>query len=135
MEGVSEITLDDDLNFDTESRLIFDWLKKWRKVTVLAIILVCSYNIFGPVVFIVSKLQSWPIVGSFGLGLGLCLVLSIIGTFVGVILAFLPLKDLPYLLKLPLATLSGILLVSFVYAVVSTYLVLTLVGESSAPLF
>lgn len=119
MDECDHDILDTDLS-DIKLRSTFAWLKKWRKVIQIAVILVCCYTIFLPVVFVEDTVFANSTVTSFTLGLGLCLTATILGTFLGVILGLLPVKNLPYYLKLPLATLSGILLSNFALAVFVT---------------
>jgi len=126
-------SLDTDLNPDIKLRETFAWLAKQRKVLNIAIILILAYNFLGPILFIGHKVQSWPIAYVFGVGLGLSIASAIIGSAVGIILGLFPLRGLPYYLKLPLATLSGILLVNLIFALYATYYMLVLAGSSSLP--
>ncbi len=126
-------SLDSELNPDIKLRETFTWLKKQRKVLSIAVWLLVAYNIFGPILFIGHKVQSWPIAYVFGVGLGFSIASAIIGSFVGILLGLFPLRGLPYYLKLPLATLSGILLVNLIFALFATYQVLVVAGRSSLP--
>ncbi len=52
------------------------------------------------------------------IGLGFCLATAFSGTLLGFFIACIPLGPLPYLYKLPLASMAGIVIVNGVLAVV-----------------
>lgn len=118
--------LDAALDDNHKWRATFDWLAKSKKVVNIATLLACTYNIFLPSLFFWSNVTANGTVSTFTLGLGLCMAATLIGVFVGAVLALFPLKDLPYYLKLPLATLSGILLSNLALACFATLRFLTL---------
>jgi len=103
MESDDETILDTGLNPDIKLRATFDWLIKWRKVIEKALFFLIPYNILGFTLFQKSSQAAYDIAYSFGVGL---------------FIAIFPLKKLPYYLKLPLTTLSGILLVNLLLSLV-----------------
>jgi len=122
---LKEKLIDTEMNDDLKLRATFDWLSKSRKVLKIAVILICSYNFLLPSVFFWDRVTANGTVSTFTLGLGLCMAATLLGVFVGAVLALFPLKDLPYYLKLPLATLSGILLSNLALACFATLRFLT----------
>jgi len=118
MESDDETILDTGINPDIKLRATFDWLIKWRKVIEKALFFLIPYNILGFTLFQKSSQAAYDIAYSFGVGLGACFISAIFGTFIGLFIAIFPLKKLPYYLKLPLTTLSGILLVNLLLSLV-----------------
>ena len=100
------------------------WTEKWQSVLIKAVIASSVYNIFCYLGLNGSLESSQAFAISFGLFLLFLLLVLFVGCFFGVIAGFLPMKKLPYSLKFPLSTLSGILLVNLAIAFLITPMVL-----------
>ncbi len=118
--------LDDLVNPYLRRRRALSLARYLRRALAFALMVVVVINLFlllGP------GAPGSSLVEGVRISLGLCLATAVCGSFIGMFLACVPLARLPYLYKLPLASLAGTVLVQSLVAAAHVFpLLLSVVG-------
>ena len=108
-DNILDVDLPPETNLRTEEIWIQTWSKNFGILTVISALCNISYNIFFGGRGLLEPLNIPLIVGS---SLGLLLFTFAGGLILGLVLAFIPFRKLPYFSKLPLAITFGAFLIN-----------------------
>ena len=100
--------LDDALNPALPVRRALAEARTWR----IALSVALAAALLGNIALLFGVSPPESVAAGLRISLGLCFVTAVGGSFLGLFLAFVPLRALPYLYRLPLAALAGTVLLN-----------------------